>query len=259
MKKLSMIKYSSSKAQINVDLIMSYILFVFFLIFLFQFIINLTIPFSNSVIKSRENQVMEILRSTIDERMTLSDIADSCIFYHEAIESIKTEFTITGFPLPEDDISYTLPNQTQGSLVFYRDGNKLSIIAGTEYSEKNISILLVFPENTHASLSLLTNETNDQVDFVKDFFGNRLLDLILRINSTDEDRINVLTENEGIVVISSLSGIDEEDVYVGTVPLKNNCGVSSGGYSSSLIGFTSVLKDQKIFPSEYKINVWWFK
>jgi hypothetical protein len=250
---------SSTRGQLNIDLIISYLLFIFFLVFLFQFVVNLTTPFTNAMVSSRENQVIDVVKAIMSKNMEFKDLAESCLIYHEQVESMRTEFTINGFPMPETDTSYTQPNQTGGNLVFVRDRNKLNILVGTEDIEKNVSLVLIFPKSMYASIVSGTNESNDYAGMIQDVFGNKVLEIDSRVNSTDEDQFTILTQDEGIVAITSLSGMSYENVFVGDVPLQITCGLVKGGYSSSLEGYTTITKNQKLFPSKYKVNIWWFK
>ncbi len=253
-----MTRSMSSKSQLNIDLIVSYLLFIFFVAFLFQFILNLFTPFNNNIQAGREKQIGAIMMEKLEKEWDIDNIEEVCFFSNEQVESIKSEFYIEGFPIPDYDLCFNPPNQSEGGVVFYRQGNKIRIIAGAE-EEKNISLILVFPERLHIAINPKNNESNDNIELSTDRFGNNVLDAIFRVNQTDYDEIDISTSGEGMVFLESIRGIDKGNVFIGDTPLKTGCGNDKGGYSSIVEGFTTIKNHQQRFPARYKMKIWWFE
>jgi len=254
MKKLKSRKFMYRKSQINLDLIVSYILFIVFIGFLMNFSVKLTEPFSNVLSLEKENTEMSILSKKMPRSLDISNIGEICDITQENLESVQFKYDIIGFEIPEYDCNSPQLNETEGGMLIERDGKDMRIYASSNEGSKEYSLLLQFPKSTNAVTNETNMEGNDAANIITDKFGGKLVLINMSVNNTDSDELHIYTQDSGFVTIQQFSG---ERLYIGSTPKQGQCGRDVGGNAVTIPGYILIINRQKDFLAKYSLTGGW--
>jgi hypothetical protein len=150
------------KAQLDVDLLIAYIIFIVAIVFIVRYIISLTTPFSSAInfqIKEKERIALRNILSL--NKISIDRFNQLCNVKAE-FKNISANLKIVGIPLPGLDTGFDVKD-TNGSILIRRNKTNLIIEAG---GKKCLSgnLILTFPNDVAINQTLL-NTSRKALDF----------------------------------------------------------------------------------------------
>ncbi|MBR9678100.1 MAG: hypothetical protein GOU97_02310 [Nanoarchaeota archaeon] len=258
-------KYSSrSRGQVDVDAIVAYLIFLFFIIFLINFLLRLVTPFSDSSeFELREKKITSIVSFLEKYSMTSEEFQSLCTKEFDFVSNLSLEYNLLGFTLPQN-ANYTLGSDFgEGQVRFIINGYDFNISAGRTTGSGNASFDLVFPKNVYVSSTNSGIESEDDISNSTDFFNNQVFSFNLSLSAGDEDTIIFVTSHSQkyLVVLTNTNtnqGMDLSKFYVGDLKMNDSCGTTGTGYQDYVYQefFTNVVENNNKYLSKVKVNAW---
>ncbi|MDD5417935.1 MAG: hypothetical protein PHW96_03585 [Candidatus Nanoarchaeia archaeon] len=252
----------NKKAQVDVDSLLSYIVYLFFIFFTINYILELTNPFRDII----DNQIQEKRSIILYKRFQKAELP-YIYFQNLCNESVPpfynfyAEYTIKSFLFSGNDKYNLLPNETEGAIHFSRSEKELNIIAGSISEVYNTTLILEFPG--WLSISVETDiDSNDYVNYTINRQGNHIYNMSLNFGGEDIDRVIFKTQKDedSIVTIQEITGIPLENVYLGyDFKFMSSCGEEIPSTKKATVQYISAIqKNQTSAAAVIKINGWWY-
>lgn len=215
------------KGQVNIDLILSALMFFAFLMVLLSMIMRTTNPFLNEVSQDVYEKRRDMLVSELPREF--NSIDELCAEEFSSFDDLSFSYTLSLIPLPGWD-----KKTSKGNLSIVRRDYRLVLNAS---GSSNLPLKFKFPESVR-------NITKD-VNASRDYYGNwiyefRMDDEVVEIDAGTHQNWFTVNKSQG--------------VYLGEIPLNDSCGTTTGQFS--YYKFNSILKKRgDIFPVDLKVYI----
>lgn len=215
------------RGQVNIDLIVSALLFTSFLVVMFSMIMDTTNPFLTVVSQDIQEKERTVLVSEVPE--TFESFKELCHKETESFKDLGFAYSISLIPLPGWD-----KRSSKGALSIRRKDYRIVL-----NTSESFNITLKFPE------SVINMSKN--VNATRDYYGNWVYELEL---GDEVVRINSGNQNWFLI-----SGMSNKSVFLGQVPLEDSCG--TGTRASSIYEFNTIFKSPTgRLPTDLKVRVY---
>ena len=239
---------SGKKAQVmSVDSSISYFLFALFLIYMSDFILDISEPYSSQIRQEllyKNSEALEHAFTTNDvSREYLNNI---CTTNYTKVISTRAKYETKGVILPAYDEQV---NDTKLGLHIQRQGNKARITFNTN-TTANLSIIII--TNNEVIITEENTEPNDEYTKTK----NQDTTLIsIQDNNTmgDKDTYEI-TINDSVILFLDYENMEQS--YIGLTPLAYNCGRIRSLPKKTYYSNYAILEEKQVIV-EYGVEVWW--
>ena len=233
---------SWSRSQINVDMLIAYLLFIFFFAFTVEFSLGLVDPFSNAMERSKENMLMERVMRSLEGGVYYGNITYLC----NVSGARKVWMKVKTLMIDASQWDGEYVNET--GLIIRRKGNELILMI----NNMSTAVGLVFPEEMAATWTFVANESSDVMTFMKDEFGNDVFQVKFG-GENDYDEVRFDFQSPGFVTLFQIPDL----TYIGDRNATIYCGEDIGGYSASMSGYTKLVSGGEESLATFEVKVWW--
>ncbi len=262
---LKLLASPSSKGQVDLDILISYVLFAIFIFFLIEFVIDLINPYVNFLdYDIEQKQVLLAYELGVPDVFNSENFASLCNVNVTLLQGTKVTYTALGFTLPAKDEKTTSPETTSGEIILLRKNKNLEILAGSNSTSYNVKLEFVYPEDTNPIVvKKSTAEGGDFYNLSRDSFKNN----IVTINTTfanDLDEFEIKTDpatkkDVFMVFISTANGINKDKIKIGAVPMNNSCRSGKLGEHSEIIGNSLMIYNGTKIAVKIDMETWWLR
>ncbi len=253
------------RAQINLDLLFAYIVFIIFIAYFAGYVLDLFNPFldySKSVLVEKNNMV---LRNNVITILNLKNANEACNISVPNLSGIEVEYSINTFNMVVNDEQITWPNETKGSILFKREQGSLLVVGGTNSTPINATLVFTMPE-TGIKYNEINVSAGDSIKYSTDSSNNIIFEVNLSVNSTDRlsgYRIFTSFSDSRYVVVSlardRTTGQDLFDtIYIGKTKAGGHC--REGGETdlkTQFAQYKNLGEESEDFLSFIEVNAWW--
>jgi len=225
-----------------VDVLVAYLLFIFFFAFLVRFSLNLVSPFSNAMERGKENMLMERVVRSLEGGVYYGNISRLCNV--SGVRRVWMKVKTLMIDASQWDGKYV--NGT--GLTIRRKGNELTLMI----NNMSTTVGLVFPGKMATTWTFVANESSDVVTFRKDEFGNDVFQVKFG-GENDYDEVRFHFRSPGFVTLFQIPDL----TYIGDRNATIYCGKDIGGYSASTLGYTKLVSEGEESLARFEVKVWW--
>jgi hypothetical protein len=247
------------KGQINTDLIFGYLAFIVFVWYFSGYVGDLFTPFVDYAgFESLEKNAL-LQRNRVASFVNINNIDKACNVSVQGVYGSQVSYRIKGFNVFEKDELFTYPNNTYGRVLIIRDYASFTILAGTNSTEYNATLIFTLPYG----LVRVEGVSNSDMDYYNqsiDDYGNLVFEVGLFTNSSH--RISGYTfhtsfKNDKFMVIEDFSN-NPSNLFIGSVKSEGSC---SEGAESDLVTsydfFKRIGYGRNEFYGLISIKTWW--
>ncbi len=246
-------------AVIDIDLIISYLIFMGLIIAVVQFTLGLVTVFSNDFrTLSREKNMLSASK-LISAEFKASDINKLCNeLNYTGIRVKHVEYEVLGFFMPKKDTAYELPNTgAEPKVLFLRDNNYLRVIVGSGAgSDTKVTVYVSMKYGT--SVANKTLESGDSYTTYYDSKGYFVVKITSTVGNGDLDEIVIGPINNRTLIMPEVNNVTTSNVFVGDLSFNNSCGRTAiKGPQSSFLRYGTIMHDSELYPVKIKGDIWW--
>lgn len=253
---------SSKHGQVDVDSLLSNLIYLFFIFFTVSYLLELTNPFRDVI----DNEIQEKRSIIMYKRFQKPEISQD-YFKNICNESVApfyqfyAEYDIKAFLFPGDDNYDGYPNSTAGEIHFSRTEDELKIIAGSASTVYNTTIILQFP--SWLTLKITEDiDSNDRVNKTINRYDSQVYNISLNFANGDMDKVTfkMFNAEKPLVTVEDVTGISKEKVYIGgDFKFKDTCGSELLSTKRSSVKYLSAVeKNQTSVSALISIYGWWY-
>ncbi len=251
----------SDKAQLDIDLLLAYIVFIAFIVFIIRFSINLLTPYTNTIDFSiHQRNALKVYHNSIPSVFDYNDLYKLCNVNATELNGVKVIYNIKGVKLPAWDDLIEYPNNTDGKIIILRKNENLEILFGSNSTEYNTTLIMVFPQYSNVFIENDSLETQDLISLEKDSFQNDVITINSNVKSNDLDKVMIKTDSKTspfFVFISGIYGINHNRVFVGSASINGSCSSGGSGYKQELYGNALMNVNGSDTIVELTQKTWW--
>lgn len=253
---------SRSRGQVDVDALIAYLLFIFFIIFAVNFLIRLISPFIDvSEFEIREKRITAVLSQLEEYSITPEEFRAMCTQDFDFVNNLSLEYNVMGFVLPQK-ANHSFTEWGEGQVRIMINNHDLNVSVGRDSGSGNASFSLVFPEEVFVSAEN-TTDSDDSFTNSTDFYGNKVYSFNLTVPEGDVDNFTLTATNSQpfMVMLTSINttqGFDLSKYYVGELCLNVSCGTTGSSEEEYAYQefFTNVMENGEKYLSKVRVNAW---
>ncbi len=232
--------FKSGKAQVDFDLLLAYIVFIVFIAFIIKYVTSLLTPYTNTIDFSiHERNALKVYQNSIPKIFDYDGLYKLCNANASNLNGIEVVYSIKGIKLPAWDELSSLPNKTDGEIRILRKNENIDILTGSNSTEYNLTITLIFPYYSNVFMENSSVESLDSASLEKDAFKNDVITIKSNVKSGDVDEFILKTDSETspfFIFIGGIYGINHDKVFIGGVNINGSCTSGGAGYKQELYG-----------------------
>ncbi len=228
----------SNKGQIiNIDGVVAYSLFIGIVLFLVNYILNMTAPFTNNINWIIKEKNTEVVKNMFPNEFELNNLNDLCNINYTDLRRTYVKYTINSFFMPHYDNGSGV-----GDIIFIRNGSTLNLKINLSTPTK---IILNFKPEAQIS-----GEINGTVSSTINNYNYQEITI-----NASEANLNI-KPIEGLVIFE-IKKQDLSNAYVGNVKISNSCGYYYPSDHTSFNRFVRIINNNEIFYGFLEGDLWW--
>lgn len=241
-------------AIVDIDTIVAYLIFITIIVFLINYIIGLTAPFSTSIEALEKEESTITVKDLVNTEFGIDELNNACNIDYVNMRRFLLTYEIKGFRMPFTDAGNFSPASINGSVVFVREGNALHVMTGSQATPKIITVEVTLSQG--ASVTNVSLESGDAFDLRYDEFSNFIVTLDSSVSNGDIDEIIIKPVN-GLATFN-VYDIDLSSTYIGTLQASNSCGTRGIiGKHTSFNKYGSISDERTSYPVKLTGDIWW--
>lgn len=247
----------SGKGVIDIDFLIAYSLFLVFVVFLISQIFNAMTPFKDFInFQIKEKEIETAYGKLKSNVIPYTDALYSCNHSLPYYSDFYYSYDIMGLNFPYTDPQVQDVNTTTaGEIHFIRNEHDLKVLIGSNSTAYNLSFNIVFPDRFLIKWAKVYFEESDTVDLTVDDFNNKIFNVNVSISNGDIDELqfNITNKKKGLVLLTDVTGIDEEKMFIGELKKKNDCRQVFGD-KTKIEFFASIAYKDLTLPAKIKMG-----
>jgi len=240
-------------------MVFGYLAFIIFIWYFSGYISDLFSPFIDyAKLEFLEKKTL-LNRNEVASFININNIHDVCNMTLHGKYGNKIEYLIKGFNVFEKDVDYAPPDSTNGSLVFVRDYDSFTVLAGTNSTNFNASIRFTLPF-TLVRVDGVNNSVFDYYNWSVDDYGNLAFDVELHAGpgkSVVGYTFHTDFSSDAFLIVERFNH-DYSKMWIGDVPAFDYC---FSGAENDRLTFHNFFKrvgyGNKKFYALISISTWW--
>ncbi|MBN1923570.1 MAG: hypothetical protein JW791_02305 [Nanoarchaeota archaeon] len=241
---------SGRKAQLmSIDSSISYLLFALFLLYMSNYIVNISKPFTSYInygelYKNSESLSNDFVTSDVS-REYLNNI---CTTDYVNVVSTRANYEVEAVKLPGFDEE---TNPSIQGVHMRREGSKVTLFFNTGL-ETNFDLIIV--TNEKVSFNNYNTEAGDEFNITR---SSSVVTINVHSDNTlsDTDDYELETTGDALIFFNYYEN-SFENVYLGTTPLSYSCGALRSLSKKSYFSSYAVLEEKEVIVA-YGVDVWW--
>ncbi|PIO00039.1 hypothetical protein COT72_02625 [archaeon CG10_big_fil_rev_8_21_14_0_10_43_11] len=220
----------SRNGQINIDLLFGYVVFIIFVAYFSGFVLDLFNPFIDysRVIATEKNNIL--FRNEVITNLNLKTIGAACNKTVPNLAGSNISYQINALNILGKDDFAVFPNETSGRVVIAREKGDILVMAGTNFTAINTTLIFSIPEAV-VGIDELNTSAGDGISYVFDSSNNLVFYVNLSVTQSDPFSayriLTTITQPTFIIIIGLFdrqTGQNQYNLlYIGDVKAQDSC------------------------------------